>query len=254
VNSEPPGTGAGQASAVPAVAPIPPLSAFEVRVGWLRLDLPAGFLGELTATLSEEERHRAARFIAEPHRHRFIAARGQLRAALGRCLGTSAAEIELAYSATGKPTLAGTFATVGLHFNLSHSEDTAVFAVTLAGPVGIDVERIRRLRDFDLLVTRFFSSREQAAFLALPEGEKPGAFFHLWTRKEAWLKATGAGLAGGLDQVEVTFLPGEPARFLSLPGVGHHPAGWSLHDLAAPAGFAAAVAVGAPGIQPGPFL
>jgi len=222
-------------------------------VALLRLDLSPATLGELAATLTPEEHTRAARYLADLHRNRYIAARGQLRVCLAGCLSAAPAALEFAYSPTGKPALAGTFANAGLQFNLSHSENLALFAVTRAGPVGVDIERVRRLRDFDLLVSRFFSPRERAAFLLLPEEQKPDAFFRLWTRKEAWLKATGEGLAGGLDKVEVTFLAGEPARLLSLPGDDTTAAGWSLHDLTAPAGFAAAVAVGSPGAQPGPF-
>ena len=153
-------------------------------------------------------------------------------------------------SKTRQPrTLAGGSIATGLHFNLSHSEDWALLAVTTAGPVGVDVEHVRPLRDFDALVERFFSAREKAVFLSLTKERKPDAFFRLWTRKEAWLKATGEGLGGGLDRVEVTFLPGDPVRFVALPPGGGEVAEWSLAEAPAPPGFAAAVAVRRPGIQ-----
>ena len=97
-------------------------------------------------------------------------------------------------------------------------------------------------------MSRFFSPREHAGFSALPADQRPVAFFRLWTRKEAWLKATGEGLAGGLDRVEVSFLPGESARFLDLPPGRETVADWSLHDLAVPDGFVAAVAVQSPDV------
>jgi len=75
------------------------------------------------------------------------------------------------------------------------------------------VERIRPIPDVEQLVARFFLPRN-AAFRALPEGQRPVAFFNLWTRKEAWLKAIGEGIASSLRLVEVSFLPGEPARLI----------------------------------------
>jgi 4'-phosphopantetheinyl transferase len=151
--------------------------------------------------------------------------------------------LEFCYGPQGKPALAGVWSASGWHFNLAHSLDLALLAVTRSGPVGVDVERIRPLRDVDQLVSRFFSPRESAAFQALPAEQKPDAFFRLWTRKEAWLKATGEGIAESLGRVEVSFLPGEPARLLSLPGGPAALSGWRLHDLDPGPGFIAALAV-----------
>jgi 4'-phosphopantetheinyl transferase len=142
----------------------------------------------------------------------------------------------------GKPELAGAFTGSGLHFNLAHSAALALVAVTRAGPIGVDVERIRPMPNAGDMVTRFFSKREAAAFQALSEDQKTEAFFRLWTRKEAWLKATGEGIAGSLDRVEVAFLPGEPPRFLSLPGDAQVLANCSLHVLAPAPGFTGALA------------
>ena len=95
----------------------------------------------------------------------------------------------------------------------------------------------------DDLVARFFSSRENERFQKLAANDKPPAFFNLWTRKEALLKATGEGIAGGLNQVEVSFLHGEPARLLSIAGDPSKADGWFLHNLEPASGFAGAVAV-----------
>jgi 4'-phosphopantetheinyl transferase len=104
------------------------------------------------------------------------------------------------------------------------------------------VERVRALDDADELVARFFSPRETAAYRELPSDQRPIAFFNLWTRKEAWLKATGEGIAHSLNQVEVSFLPGEPTRLLRLPRASDALPNWNLHDLSPAPGFAAAVA------------
>jgi 4'-phosphopantetheinyl transferase len=192
--------------------------------------------------LSDEERERADRFRFEKHRNRFTIGRACLRQILSRYLGEPAASLSFEHGPNGKPRLAGGFN--GLQFNLAHSETLALVAVTQIGEVGVDVEEVRVLPDFDELVSRFFSARETAAFEQLSEEEKPAAFFNLWTRKEAFLKATGEGIGHGLNRVEVSFLAGEAARFAQLPedlAVGKN---WILRELAPADGFVGAVTVG----------
>jgi len=193
--------------------------------------------------LSRPEQERAARFHFELHRRRFIVGRGLLRVILSRYAQAEPQQLEFVCSAHGKPELAGAFSSSGLRFNLAHSEDLAVLAVTHLGPVGVDLEKIMPLEDVDELVARFFSTRENASFQQLPTEEKPKAFYSLWTRKEAWLKATGEGIAHSLNLVEVSFLPDEPARLLSLPQHLSQGFCWSLHSLYPAAQFAAALAV-----------
>jgi 4'-phosphopantetheinyl transferase len=204
------------------------MHAQEVHVWTALLDLPQAKVNQLASTLSPEECNRANRFRYELHGNRFIVGRGLLRTILAQYLKIDPVRVQFTYGSHGKPSLADT--KKRLHFNLAHSEDLALIAVTGYGPVGVDVERIRVLDDFNDLVSRFFSSRETAAFRRLAQDQQPVAFFNLWTRKEAWLKAT------------VTFLPGEPARLLRLPDDSETSANWSLLDLAPATGFAAAIA------------
>jgi 4'-phosphopantetheinyl transferase len=218
------------------------LGSSDVHVWTLALDLPAASLAEFASTLSSDERERAARFRFEYHRNRFTAGRGQMRAILGRCLQTSPDRVAFTYGPHGKPALTDASGADTLQFNLAHSADLALLAVTRTGPIGVDVEHVRVLADADHLVARFFSARESALFRSLPDDQKTAAFFNLWTRKEAWLKATGRGITQSLNAVEVAFLPGEPARFLSLPGGPEAAAGWRLDALAPAPGFAAALA------------
>jgi len=164
---------------------------------------------------------------------------------LGYYLDNDPESIEFVYGPQGKPAVAGQINGSALHFNLAHSEAIALVGITLAGLIGVDVEQIRSLKDADELVARFFSQRENDAFQRLPADQKPAAFFNLWTRKEAWLKATGDGIAQYLNRVEVSFLPEEPARLLSLPREFQSEITWSLHELAPAAGFAAAMSVAA---------
>ncbi len=213
----------------------------EVHVWSLSLGLTPAALADAASLLDPAEAERAARFRFERDRHRFIAGRGQLRAILGSCLKADPAGLQFGCGPQGKPVLAGAGSRANWHFNLTHSADLALLALTRCGPVGIDVERIRPMTDAGRLVARFFSPRESAAFQALPAEQQPAAFFNLWTRKEAWLKATGRGLSQSLALVEVSFVPGEPARLLGLPGGAEALLRWRLDDLAPAPGFAGAL-------------
>jgi len=198
-------------------------------------------------TLSADETARAKKFKFDKHRNRFIAGRGALRAIVARYLKTSAEELRFAYSENGKPALVGEAA--GIHFNLAHTEDLALVAVTRIGLIGVDVEAVRPMKNVDELVARFFSARENALFQKVPEAEKPEAFFNLWTRKEALLKATGEGITRSLSLVEVSFLPGEPARLLAISGDEKKAAEWTLRDFSPVAGFVGAIAIQMPDVR-----
>ena len=227
--------------------PLPPahpvLAATDVHVWAAHLDLCPAALRRLAAILDEAESARATHFRSHTHQNRFIAARGVLRSILGDYLECAPDELQFEYGANGKPALIGRFVERDLSFNVAHSEDLALIAVTHIGPIGVDVEEVRPMADADQLVARFFSPRENARFHTLTADQKAVAFFNLWTRKEAWLKATGEGIAHSLNRVEVTFLPGEPARLLSLPESLESKKGWALRELLPAPGFVGAVAV-----------
>lgn len=200
-------------------------------------------MASLTATLSRREKERAAKFKFDLHRNRFVAGRGQLRTVLGRYLRADPSKLEFAYSPQGKPELEPKSNGDGLHFNLAHAEDLALVAITRAGPIGVDVECIRQVEEMDDLVAKFFSPRENELFRKVPTSDRPIAFFNLWTRKEALLKATGEGITRSLNLVEVSFLPDEPARVLNISGDSEKAKSWSLHALSPAPNFVGAVAI-----------
>jgi 4'-phosphopantetheinyl transferase len=194
--------------------PPPPLGEDELQVWYFPLVAPAGGLDHCLAVLSKEEKERANRF-AFPHlRERYMVAHATLRRLLGDCLGASPRELKFDVADRGKPSLAG----MPVHFNLSHTHDAGLVAVTKLGDVGIDIERIDRKIDRQGIADRFFSAVEAAELASLPEPEQAEGFFNLWTRKEAWLKATGVGISEGLNKVEFNCRPGEPARLLRIDG------------------------------------
>lgn len=219
------------------------LSNNDVHVWRVSLDQPASRLQQLAQTLSADERTRAERFYFEKDRNHFIVGRGLLRTILGRYLDIEPGRLQFCYGARGKPALAETPGGSMLNFNLSHSQGLALYAVTCNREIGVDLECIRPMLEAEQIVLRFFSARENAVFRALPQSQKHEAFFHCWTRKEAYLKAIGLGLAQPLNQIEVSLAPGEPAKLLSIEGAPQESSRWSLLDLKPASGYVAALAV-----------
>jgi len=215
----------------------------DVHVWSFCLDVPVASLTRFHGILSPDELERAQRFHFEKHRKRYIAGRGWLRTLLGGYLGIPPEGITFAYGEYGKPELLGKCGNQEIHFNLTHSDSIACAAVTRAGAVGLDIEHVRPLTDMGELVNRFFSPRESSLFEMLNRNEQPGAFFNLWTRKEAWLKATGEGISQYLKQVEVSFLPGETPQLLELPERFQRACEWSLHALNPGPGLKGALAI-----------
>lgn len=220
-----------------------PLGARDIHVWAASLRVSRDHLATFSSTLSPDEQTRAGKFIFERDRNRYIAARGMLRVILARYLRQNPDAIKFTYTDRGKPSIANLPENEPLHFNLAHSDDLAVFAFCRACPVGIDVERLRPIKDIEGIAERFFSPRETAQLKSLSATKRHAGFFNLWTRKEAWLKATGDGIGDLLAEVEVSLLPGEPARLLSLFDDADAAAKWTLHDLAPAPNFKAALAV-----------
>ena len=222
-----------------------PVADGAVELVRVRLDAELEATDELAQCLSDAERLRAGRFVFERDRRRFIVGRARLRRLLALRLGTRADLVELDYGRRGKPRLAGGFAESDLRFNVSHCGDVALYAFSSGREIGVDVEAVRELRDADGVAARFFSCRENEAYLALDPRDRPLGFFHCWTRKEAFVKALGDGLHFPLDAFDVSLAPGEPARILRVADVAGSACGWTLHDvdLGLEPRFAAAVVV-----------
>lgn len=195
-----------------------------VDVWWIPLDRD-GDETALRGLLDDRERARADRFHRDRDRRRFTVARGTLRTILGETLGIDPASLTFQYGSQGKPAIAGG----PVHFNLAHSNERAVLAISRNGPIGIDLEYRNGLRDFDGIVGRFFTDGERQVYGALPEELRQDAFFRGWTGKEAYLKATGLGLVGPLESVEVEIDPRRPAA-LRLLG-DFDPVPWVLREI-----------------------
>jgi len=200
-------------------------------------DLPEA---ALRAPLSADERERGGRFHFERDRRRFVTARGLLRVLLGRYLDVDPARLRFGYGPRGKPFLAGG---EPLRFNLSHSGGLTLLAFARGCEVGVDIEQERPVPESEDIARHYFSAREWAELSRLRAAEWRAGFFRCWTRKEAFIKATGDGLSRPLDAFDVTLAPGEPARLLRVlaePEAAHR---FWLEDLRPAPGFAGALAV-----------
>jgi 4'-phosphopantetheinyl transferase len=214
------------------------LGARAVHVWCAALDRAADWTA-FRSTLSADERDRADRFYFERDRRRYTCARAILRRLLARYLDVDPRAIAFQYGPHGKPALSGPFAGA-LTFNVSHSGEVAMLAIARGIELGVDVEQVRDMPDAEEIATRFFSPREVARLLSLPESARNAAFFSCWTRKEAYLKALGSGLARPLDEFDVTFAPGEPPR-LTVPDDNDEGKRWTIHELTPADGYAAAL-------------
>jgi 4'-phosphopantetheinyl transferase len=213
----------------------------EVHVWRTTLDMAASGFAKLRQILSPEEQERADRFHFEVDRRRSVIGRGYLRLLLGEILDLPANKLQFEYDEFGKPSL-----TPGqglpLQFNVSHSGDLILIAITVGRAVGVDVERIRTDLDPDSIAARFFSANECKILASLAGPVRYQAFFVCWTRKEAYLKARGIGLSLSLDQFDVSFLPNEEPRLLATR---HDPAEarrWRLQALDLSGDYVAALA------------
>jgi 4'-phosphopantetheinyl transferase len=213
----------------------------EVHVWRARLEGPLSKAFELS--LSEDDRARAARFKFEGDRHRFMMARACLRIILGRYIKANAAGLQFDLGPFGKPSLASVKNDLDLRFNLSHSHQLALIAITRGREVGVDVEFMRADFADDEVAEHFFSPAEVKQFVRTPAGSKTRSFFNCWTRKEAYIKARGEGLSHPLDQFDVSFAPDEPPGLLDSRLGAAEVSRWAFEDLSPHPAYAAALTV-----------
>jgi len=222
-----------------------PLALPEDEVHLWRADLEAMGADESRwrQLLSSDELTRAARFHFPRDRQRFVASRALLRIILASYLGEDAKSLEFSYSKKEKPSLAGTHAGGDVAFNLSHSAGVALFAFNRGRQIGVDVEQVRRDSDTEAIARRFFSGHEQKQLAALPSEERVEAFFRCWTRKEAYIKATGDGLSLPLSQCDVSLVTGDTNALLATRPDDSEAGHWRLQEVPAGPGCIAALCV-----------
>jgi 4'-phosphopantetheinyl transferase len=228
---------------VERLAPQPAFSTLGIDVWMVPLRQPPSTLDRCRRCLSADELDRAGRFAVASARDRFLAARGALRMVLGAYLGVDAHKLRFVYGPYGKPSLAPELRRGAVHFNLSHSGELALIAVTTGRDLGIDVERVHAAPDFVSVVNHFFSPQERERLLNLPGRERVAAFFRFWTRKEAVLKGLGRGIASPLDGLDVSSPSALPTPPSGLAVGRESGSRWLVFDFEPLPGYQAAVAV-----------
>jgi len=158
----------------------------------------------LSGLLSTDELSRANRFIFPIHKQRFILCHGIVRRILSLYTELPPQDITFIYGKRGKPFLQ--YNPLSIQFNVSHSEDLAVIALTINGEIGVDIEKIEP--EFKQAVAqRFFSANEYTALEELSPQEQVAAFYRIWAKKEALIKALGEGLYVPLESFSVSVNP-----------------------------------------------
>ncbi len=220
-----------------------PLPVNELHL-WQRTLAPAPAQVEtLQALLSTEEQARARQFTLDRLRIAFITVRGTVRLLLGHYVDRDPASLRFRRNANGKPDLDDHHPSCC--FNIAHSGQWGLYALSRDTAVGVDLEEIRpaapekRLQ----LARRFFSPAEYAALSRLPVEQMNTAFFACWSRKEAYIKCHGLSIARLLNRFTVGVDPGQPASLLETPWQPTDVTQCQLHDLPAPEGYRAALAL-----------
>lgn len=221
----------------------PMLRRGEVHVWRVPLDLPAPFLPPEASVLTDQEQSRAREYFFPRDRDRYKLLRVALRMILGRYMDLDPRNILLTYGPRGKPMVAGEGSVPPPRFNVSHSHDLGLIAVARDYPVGIDLEAVRADIDCLAIAKRFFSAGEYSSLIGTPASARGDAFVTLWTRKEACLKAVGSGLAGGLEEIEVSPDLHRTPVLLHAPVEMLPVSRWELFDLAPAEGYRGCVVV-----------
>jgi 4'-phosphopantetheinyl transferase len=193
--------------------------------------------------LSSDEKERAGRFHFPADRQRYAASRAVLRMILAGYLDSPARDVAFTYSKKEKPSLSPAHAASRITFNLSHSGGVSLYAVARQRELGIDIEKLGRNSDLQGIARRFFSTCEQQQLAELSGEEKVQAFFRCWTRKEAYIKATGDGLSVSLTEFDVSLAAGSRNALLATRPDESQARQWELREVPAGPGYAAALCI-----------
>jgi 4'-phosphopantetheinyl transferase len=207
----------------------------QVFIHFVKLDVDPAKRIKFAKLLSEKERKRAGSFHFQKDSDLFMARHATLRMILSSYCNTPPEDLKFGSNEYGKPCLA--FPATSLHFNVSRSADSALYAVSRSHEVGVDLEYIHRKVDYVALANKFFSRDETKALQSVSNSALPRSFYRCWTRKEAYVKALGEGLSFPFNTFSVSIFDEEQVE---LRGSG---SGWSLYNLNLSIDYAAALVV-----------
>jgi len=251
-------SGEGDANRAPAIRDYDPERGFQtpaetgrgrVLVWRIFLDRLAWSPEPLLGLLAEDERDRAARMTSAAGRREYVVVRALLRMLLGERLGIAPESVRFSIGPMGKPSLSLGTPGPPLECGVSHSHALALLAVAAGGEVGVDVERERRGLRAEAVARRFFSVSEARIVRQREGAARREAFYRLWTRKEAYMKARGRGLARAFPRFTVS--ADASPRLIADEEDGGAPAEWGLADIPVPRPYRAACAWKRVGGEPG---
>lgn len=215
-----------------------------VLIWKISLEVSKDTLDSYFTCLSEDEKSRANRFRFADDKRRFVVSRGVLRHLLGRQFSRPAHAVQFCYGEYGKPLMgqfgeaaAGEPAERDFHFNLSHSGELALCALSYRR-VGVDIEKVKPIRRLEGMMARCLSASELTEVKAEVPGDRARSFLEHWTCKEAYLKAIGLGLTQSMQAVEVQLVP---PRLIHIPV--DQASDWHLYRLALPDDYVGALVV-----------
>jgi 4'-phosphopantetheinyl transferase len=213
------------------------MSPGEIHVYEIGLDSAGAAAASALNCLTDEEKARADRLYFDRHRRRYIACRSSLRKLLAQYVGCRPLDITLAYGRRGKPYLVG----AALGFNVSHSKELALIALTREPNIGVDIEFNRPLNDIETIILTTSSAEERRILTGVDDEKRLPLFYRMWVRKEALVKVYGTGLEIALSTL--TVLRTDGADLMEPISVaGHRPV--QVIDLPqVPSDFGAALAV-----------
>jgi 4'-phosphopantetheinyl transferase len=207
------------------------------------LDQPLFIIQGLSKLLSSGEIKRSKRMIFDKDRNRFIVRHGLLRVLLSQYIDLKPDQIQFCYSKNGKPELPGMLNEPNIRFNLSYSEGFCLFAITRGREIGVDIECSGRSLDRDQIINNFFTEKEKYSFHCLNKRQRENAFFKLWTKKEALIKALGIGLSLPLNSFDVSLLDHEIVKLPSVGGLLEKETTWEVKVLNAHTEYLASWAI-----------
>jgi 4'-phosphopantetheinyl transferase len=199
-----------------------------IHIWWVALYASDAGEKAFESILSDQEKLRSRSFVNSSLRRRFTLSRGVLRVLLSRYLDACPQDIVFGYGPAGKPFMKNEEALI--EFNVSHSDDMAAYVFGNHSRLGIDIERSRPMPDLEGVAKLTFSQQEYSELLTVTEPGRNEAFFRCWTRKEAYVKATGQGVSLAFESFQVSFRPEQPAALRSLPP-GDSCRNWQIRDI-----------------------
>ena len=219
------------------------LGANEIHIWTASLNRDELFIENLHEFITKNEQIKADKFHFQKDQKNYIISHGLLRIILSRYLIQKPNQIQFSISKYGKPSLQNNPGDEILSFNMSHSADKVIYAITRNRMIGIDIERIVEVYPCEEIAENFFSTKENNELLKLEPGKpREIAFFTTWTRKEAYIKARGEGLSVPLDQFDVAVSKDEPAKLIANRMDPEEVTRWTLIDLKTSPGYVSTLA------------